>query len=86
MADEVPPRDEHARSRSHARAVDSLLNYETVKYFGNEAHELERFDEAKQIMLPQLSPIQRALTVSTIGRPRRSVRARAPRCQIFTVS
>jgi ATP-binding cassette subfamily B protein len=26
--------------------VDSLLNYETVKYFGNEAHEARRFDEA----------------------------------------
>ena len=29
-----------------AKAVDSLLNYETVKYFGNEAHEARRFDEA----------------------------------------
>jgi ATP-binding cassette subfamily B protein len=26
--------------------VDSLLNYETVKYFGNEAHEARRFDES----------------------------------------
>jgi ATP-binding cassette subfamily B protein len=26
--------------------VDSLLNYETVKYFGNEAHEAARFDAA----------------------------------------
>ena len=29
-----------------AKAIDSLLNYETVKYFGNEAHESRRFDEA----------------------------------------
>jgi ABC-type transport system involved in Fe-S cluster assembly fused permease/ATPase subunit len=28
------------------KAVDSLLNYETVKYFGNEAHEAERYDVA----------------------------------------
>jgi ATP-binding cassette, subfamily B, heavy metal transporter len=28
------------------RAVDSLLNYETVKYFGNEAHEARRYDDA----------------------------------------
>ena len=31
---------------ANTKAVDSLLNYETVKYFGNEAHEAERFDTA----------------------------------------
>ena len=33
-------------SEAQSRAVDSLLNYETVKYFGNEEHEARRFDEA----------------------------------------
>jgi ABC-type transport system involved in Fe-S cluster assembly fused permease/ATPase subunit len=33
-------------SDAQSKAVDSLLNYETVKYFGNEAHEAERFDQA----------------------------------------
>jgi len=33
-------------SEAHTRAVDSLLNFETVKYFGNEAHEAHRFDQA----------------------------------------
>ena len=28
------------------RAIDSLLNFETVKYFNNEAHEVRRYDEA----------------------------------------
>ena len=28
------------------KAIDSLLNYETVKYFGNEDHEAQRFDDA----------------------------------------
>ncbi|MBT7957394.1 MAG: ABC transporter ATP-binding protein/permease [Rhodospirillaceae bacterium] len=28
------------------KAIDSLLNYETVKYFGNEEHEARRFDQA----------------------------------------
>jgi ATP-binding cassette subfamily B protein len=28
------------------KAIDSLLNFETVKYFGNEAHESQRFDQA----------------------------------------
>ncbi|HEX4871950.1 MAG TPA: ABC transporter ATP-binding protein/permease [Nevskiaceae bacterium] len=31
-------------SRANTRAVDSLLNYETVKYFGNERHEAEAYD------------------------------------------
>ncbi|MET4805346.1 ABC transporter ATP-binding protein/permease [Limibacillus sp. MBR-115] len=30
---------------ANTRAVDSLLNYETVKYFGNEEHEARRFDK-----------------------------------------
>jgi ATP-binding cassette subfamily B protein len=33
-------------SEAQTKAVDSLLNYETVKYFGNEDHEAGRFDEA----------------------------------------
>jgi ATP-binding cassette, subfamily B, heavy metal transporter len=31
-------------TEAHSKAVDSLLNYETVKYFGNEEHEARRFD------------------------------------------
>ena len=31
---------------AQTRAIDSLLNYETVKYFGNETHESRRFDES----------------------------------------
>ena len=31
---------------ANTKAIDSLLNYETVKYFGNEEHEAGRFDEA----------------------------------------
>jgi ATP-binding cassette subfamily B protein len=34
-----------ANTRANERAVDSLLNYETVKYFGNEEHEARRYDE-----------------------------------------
>jgi ABC-type transport system involved in Fe-S cluster assembly fused permease/ATPase subunit len=33
-------------SESNTKAVDSLLNYETVKYFANETHEAERYDRA----------------------------------------
>jgi len=32
-------------SKANTRAIDSLLNYETVKYFGNERYEARRYDE-----------------------------------------
>ena len=35
-------------SKANTRAIDSLLNYETVKYFGNEAFEANRYDESLQ--------------------------------------
>jgi ATP-binding cassette subfamily B protein len=31
-------------SKANTKAIDSLLNYETVKYFGNEAYEAKRYD------------------------------------------
>jgi ATP-binding cassette, subfamily B, heavy metal transporter len=41
---EMNARDTEANSKS----VDALLNYETVKYFANEAHEAERYDRSLQ--------------------------------------
>ncbi|MGE5104857.1 MAG: ABCB family ABC transporter ATP-binding protein/permease [Betaproteobacteria bacterium] len=35
-------------SKANTRAIDSLLNYETVKYFGNEEWEAARYDESLQ--------------------------------------
>ncbi len=35
-------------SEANTKAIDSLLNYETVKYFGNEEHEARRYDVALQ--------------------------------------
>ncbi|MEP6702074.1 MAG: ABC transporter ATP-binding protein/permease, partial [Betaproteobacteria bacterium] len=35
-------------SKANSRAIDSLLNYETVKYFGNEGFEADRYDESMQ--------------------------------------
>ncbi len=32
-------------SKSSTRAIDSLLNYETVKYFNNEAYEINQYDQ-----------------------------------------
>jgi ATP-binding cassette subfamily B protein len=36
-------------SKANTRAIDSLLNYETVKYFGNEEWEARRYDEGLQV-------------------------------------
>jgi ATP-binding cassette, subfamily B, heavy metal transporter len=35
-------------SKANTRAIDSLINYETVKYFSNEDYEAERYDEGLQ--------------------------------------
>lgn len=35
-------------SEANAKAIDSLLNYETIKYFGAEAHESQRYQGALQ--------------------------------------
>ena len=39
----------NADSESNTRAVDSLLNYETVKYFNNEIFEAERYDASLDV-------------------------------------
>lgn len=35
-----------SENKANTKAIDSLINYETVKYFGNEEHEYKRFDES----------------------------------------
>src|SRR5258705_425644 len=61
-------REMNAQDReANARAIDSLLNYETVKYFANERHELERFDEAKQDYVAAAIANQRSLSIFNIG-------------------
>ena len=42
-------------SAAHSKAIDSLLNYETVKYFNNEAFEAQRYDQSlEQLRRAQL--------------------------------
>jgi len=45
---EIRRRANEMDSRANTRAIDSLLNYETVKYFGNEEFEARRYDENLQ--------------------------------------
>jgi len=42
---EIRKRANELDSKANTRAIDSLLNYETVKYFGNEEFEARRYDE-----------------------------------------
>src|SRR5262245_4251499 len=42
---EIRRRANELDSRANSRAIDSLLNYETVKYFNNEEFEARRYDE-----------------------------------------
>ena len=52
---------------ANTRAIDSLLNYETVKYFSNEAHEGRRFDQAKQAFERAAVRSQTSLSLLNLG-------------------
>jgi ATP-binding cassette subfamily B protein len=54
-------------TEANTKAVDSLLNYETVKYFNNEAHETRRFDASMQRFAAASVQAQTSLTVLNIG-------------------
>jgi ATP-binding cassette subfamily B protein len=54
-------------SGAHTRAIDSLLNYETVKYFGNEAFEAARYDESLNKLRQARINAQNSLSVLNIG-------------------
>jgi ABC transporter ATM len=56
-----------AESDAHARAVDALINYETVKYFGNEQHELERYKECMQKYSDAAIKTQTSLSLLNLG-------------------
>jgi ATP-binding cassette subfamily B protein len=49
------------------RALDSLLNYETVKYFGNEEHEARRFDDSQARYEHAAVRVQVSLNLLNIG-------------------
>jgi ATP-binding cassette subfamily B protein len=54
-------------STAHTRAIDSLLNYETVKYFGNEAFEARRYDESLERLRRAALKSQSTLSLLNTG-------------------
>jgi ATP-binding cassette subfamily B protein len=54
-------------SRANTRAVDSLLNYETVKYFNNERFEADRYDRSLGRWQEAAIKNQTSLSVLNIG-------------------
>jgi len=54
-------------SRANQKAIDSLLNFETVKYFGNESFEAKRYDE--NLMRYQAAAVksQKSLALLNLG-------------------
>jgi len=58
---EMNEMDTHA----HTRAIDSLLNYETVKYFNNEVFEAQRYDESLERL--RLAGLKSQTTLSILN-------------------
>jgi ATP-binding cassette subfamily B protein len=54
-------------TKAQSRAVDSLLNFETVKYFGNEDYEARRYDETLAASQRTAVMSQQSLNVLNAG-------------------
>jgi len=54
-------------SKANTKAIDSLINYETVKYFGNEDYEARRYDEGLQHYERAAVQSQTSLSVLNTG-------------------
>lgn len=54
-------------TRANARAIDSLLNYETVKYFNNEAFEASRYDRSLASWQDAAIKSQTSLSILNVG-------------------
>jgi ATP-binding cassette subfamily B protein len=52
---------------ANTKAVDSLLNFETVKYFNNEEHEAQRYDEALKVYETAAVKSRTSLAALNIG-------------------
>jgi len=58
-------------SRANQKAIDSLLNFETVKYFGNERFEAQRYDE--NLLRYQTAAIQSQKSLALLNLGQQSI-------------
>lgn len=56
-----------SNNTANNRAIDSLLNFETVKYFSNEEYEASKFNEALQIYEKSATKTTNSLSILNIG-------------------
>ncbi len=54
-------------SKASTKAVDSLINYETVKYFGNEDYEAQRYDDGLRRYEDAAVKSQKSLSILNTG-------------------
>ncbi len=54
-------------SNAHTKAIDSLLNYETVKYFNNEDYEAQRYNQSLERLRKAALKAQRTLSLLNTG-------------------
>lgn len=54
-------------SEANTKAIDSLLNFETVKYFGNEIHEKKRYDESLELFQGFAMKAQGSISILNLG-------------------
>jgi ATP-binding cassette subfamily B protein len=54
-------------TEANTKAVDSLLNYETVKYFNNETHETKRFDSSMERFANASIQSEQTLSLLNVG-------------------
>ncbi|NIA72471.1 ABC transporter ATP-binding protein/permease [Pelagibius litoralis] len=64
---EIRKRMNDADNDANTKAIDSLLNFETVKYFGNEGHEAERYDGALKVYEEASIKSRTSLSILNVG-------------------
>ncbi|CAI5711161.1 unnamed protein product [Peronospora farinosa] len=65
--DEIRREMNRLENEAGAKVIDSLMNYETVKYFNNEEHETERYDESLKGYQQAALKTQTSLAMLNVG-------------------
>ncbi|CAI5725571.1 unnamed protein product [Peronospora destructor] len=65
--DEIRREMNRLENEAGAKVIDSLMNYETVKYFNNEEHEMERYDKSLKGYQQAALKTQTSLSMLNVG-------------------